>query len=242
SRSWDAGECLALTDWAERRLYTHDDSNVLIPVSESDGTASGALVAELMAQGIVSGADAEAQADEIVAFLLGRDAPGDWKLPGLANSAPIIVRRVPPFEPERIPSVAIRAPHGGGRMLGASDGVPPSLEEHAEAAWDEDARLATPSPHYEAQEAVVVGDDFGVLHAFQLDSGNELWGFIPRFALASLAQKAAVGPATYGQSGELENHRYGLAATVNRGWVFDDTDPDPELHRWRQLAIVGMGP
>src|SRR5690606_983368 len=65
---------------------------------------------------------------------------------------------------------------------------------------------------------------------------------IPRFALASLAQKAAVGPATYGQSGELENHRYGLAATVNRGWVFDDTDPDPELHRWRQLAIVGMGP
>lgn len=242
SRSWDAGECLAITPWTERRIFTHDASNQLVPVSEADGTASGAFVAELMAQGIVAGANAEAEADEIVAFLLGRDAPEDWKLPGLANSAPIIVQRVPPFDPERIPSVAIRDPHCGGRLLGASDGVPASLEEYAEEVWDEDNRLGLPSEHYESQEAVLIGDDFGVLHAFQLDSGNELWGFIPRFLLESLAEKAALGAATYGQPGEVEDHLYGIAATVNRGWVFDDRAVDPEQHQWRQLAIIGMGP
>ncbi|MCX4239038.1 hypothetical protein, partial [Paraliomyxa miuraensis] len=109
------------------------------------------------------------------------------------------------------------------------------------AAWDEDARILLPSPHYEAQEAVVVGDDLGVLHAFQLDSGNELWGFIPRFLLQSLAEKAAIGPESYGQPDTIEDHLYGLSSTINRGWVFDDTDPDPGQHHWRQLAIFGMG-
>lgn len=242
SRAWDAGECLALTPWNERRLFTHDSDNELVPVADPDGSASAGFVTELQAQGIVSGAQAEAQADEIVAFLLGRDAPAGWKLPGLANSAPIVVQRVPPYDPARLPSVAIRDPHCGGRLLGASDGVPASLEEYAEEVWDEDNLLANPSPHYEAQEAVLVGDDFGVLHAFQLDSGNELWGFVPRFLLQSLAEKSAIGAATYGQPGEVEQHNYGLAATLNRGWVFDDRAADPELHRWRQLAIIGMGP
>ncbi|MCX4238999.1 hypothetical protein, partial [Paraliomyxa miuraensis] len=66
---------------------------------------------------------------------------------------------MPEYDPTKTPTVAVRDPHCGGRMLGASDGVPPSLEEYAEAAWDEDARILLPSPHYEAQEAVVVGDD-----------------------------------------------------------------------------------
>lgn len=241
SRAWDAGECLSLTAWTERRLFTHDSSNQLVPIANADGTASGGFIAELTSQGIVSGAQAEAQADEIAAFLLGRDAPDSWKLPGLANSAPIIVQRVPTYDAARIPSVAIRDPHCGGRLLGASDGVPTSLEEYAQEVWDEDNRLATPAEHYESQEAVLVGDDFGVLHAFQLDSGNELWGFIPRFMLESLAEKSALGAANYGQPGEIEEHKYGLAATINRGWTFDDRAADPTQHRWRQLAIMGMG-
>lgn len=241
SRAWDAGECLSLTAWTERRLFTHDASNQLVPVANPDGTASAGFFAQLSSQGIVSGAQAEEEADEIAAFLLGRDAPNGWKLAGLANSAPIIAQRVPTYDAQRIPSVAIRDPHCGGRLLGASDGVPSSLEDYAQEVWDEDNRLATPSPHFESQEAVLVGDDFGVLHAFQLDSGNELWGFIPRFLLESLAEKAALGAANYGQPGEVEEHEYGLAATINRGWVFDDRDADPELHRWRQLAIMGMG-
>lgn len=241
SRSWDAGECLQLTAWNDRRLFTHDTNNQLVPIADPDGSASAGFTAELLAQGLVSGAGASDQADEIAAFLLGRDAPDAWKLPGLANSAPIIVSRVPRYDAARQPSVAIRDPHCGGRLLGASDGVPASLEQHAQEAWDDDQKLAIPSEHYEAQQAVLIGDDFGVLHAFQLDSGNELWGFVPRFSLASLAQKAAVGAANYGQQGELEDHSYGLAATVNRGWVFDDREADPELHRWRQLAILGMG-
>ena len=241
SRAWDAGECLALTEWNDRRLYTHDANNDLVPIANPDGTASGGFIAELSAQGIVSGAQAEQRADEIAAFVLGRDAPDDWKLPGLANSAPIIVQRVPKYDAARIPSVAIRDPHCGGRMLGAADGVPASLEDYAQEVWDADNRLGSPSAHYEAQEAVLVGDDFGVLHAFQLDSGNELWGLVPRFLLASLAEKSSLGAANYGQPKEIEDHKYGLAGTINRGWVFDDRDADPALHRWRQLAIMGMG-
>ncbi len=242
SRTWDAGECLSLTDWNERRVFTHDSANNLIPVADADGTASAGFAAELQSQGLIGGANIQQQADDIAAFLLGRDAPDDWKLPGLANSAPIIVRRIPPYLPERVPSVGIRDPHCGGRLIGISSGVPPTLEDYATAAWDTDAQLQLPSPHYESQEAVLVGDDFGVLHAFGLNHGNELWGFIPRYSLPALQQKAAIGPATYGQVGELEDHNYGLAATINRGWVYDDTDADPDLHRWRQLAIIGMGP
>ncbi|MCX4239052.1 hypothetical protein, partial [Paraliomyxa miuraensis] len=104
SRSWDAGECLALTPWTARRLYTHDASNDLVPINESNGSASAGFVAELSAQGLVSGGSAQAQANEIVAFLLGRDAPDGWKLPGLASSAPIIVRRVPEYDPTKTPT------------------------------------------------------------------------------------------------------------------------------------------
>lgn len=241
SRIWDAGECLSLTSWNERRIYTNTADNEVVRVSEDDGTASTAFIAQLTALGIVGGAQAEAQADEIVAFLLGRDAPEDWKLPGLANSAPIIARRIPPYDASHTPTVAISDPHCGGRLLGAADGVPPSLEDYAQDVWDEDNMLGLPSPHYEAQEAVLVGDDFGVLHAFQLNSGNELWGFVPRFMLQSLAEKAEIGAATFGQDGELEEHRYGLASTINRGWVYDDRSANPDEHRWRQLAIMGAG-
>jgi len=237
SRTWDAGFCLSQNPWQSRNLYTHDADNQLVPINEDDGTATGGFVSELQAAGAISGPNLQEQADEIAAFVLGRDAPDDWRLPGLANSAPIVVRRVPPYDPERIPSVAVRDPHCGGRLLGAADGVPASLEEYAADTWEESNRIALPSAHYEAQEAVVIGDDFGVLHAFQLDSGNELWGFVPRFSLLALAQKAAVGPGSYGQTGELEDHDYGLAATLNRGWVYDEVDA-----RWRLVSIIGMGP
>jgi hypothetical protein len=241
SRSWDAGECLALTPWTERRLYTHDANNELVLVADPDGSASAGFVAELTAQGLVSGAQAQEEADELAAFVLGRDAPDGWKLPGLANSAPILVQRIGPYDASRIPSVAIRDPHCGGRLLGASDGVPSSLEDYAKDVWDEANLLQSPSTHFESQEAVLLGDDFGVLHAFQLDSGNELWALLPRFMLASLVQKAALGAASYGQPAAIEEHLYGLAGTINRGFVFDDRDADPALHRWRQLAIMGMG-
>ncbi len=238
SRTWDAGQCLADNPWQGRQIYTHDSNNELVRVVENDGsgTATAGFVAELVSQNLVSG-DVQAEANEIAAFLLGRDAPSNWRLPGLANSAPIIVRRIPPHDPGSTPSVAIRDPHCGGRLLGAADGVPATLEEYAAEVWDD----SDPTAYEEAQEAVIIGDDFGVLHAFQFNSGNELWGFIPRFALESLAEKASVGAATYGQTGEVEDHNYGLAATINRGWVYDDSDPDASQHRWRLLAIMGMG-
>lgn len=263
SRTWDAGECLQQTNVDERRLYTHDINNELVAIAQqvvidpdpldADGDTShvratsafrNELAAAILAEDPAAAAPTQDDANRVATFLYGMHAPSDWKLPGLASSAPIIVRRVPPYNPDFRPSVALSDPHCGGRLLGAADGVPPSLEEYAEEAWEESNLLSGGgfASHYEAQEAVLIGDDFGVLHAFQLNSGNELFGFVPRAILASLAEKAEVGPLTYGQEGELDEHSYGLSATLNVGWVFDDRDADPNNHTWRQLGIMGMGP
>jgi hypothetical protein len=235
SRVWDAGECLQQTACGDRRLYTNTIDNDVIPINAGE-EATAQFLAELQAQSLIPGADPQAEADAVVRFLLGCDQPDGWKLPGLANSAPVIARRIPPYRPEFTPSVAIRDPHCGGRLLSASDGVPFSLEEFADEQNDPDNRLPNPSLHYEYQEAVLIGDDMGVLHAFQLNSGNELFGFVPRPALDILAQQSANGAAFFGQPDDLEDHIYGLAATVNQAWVFDEP-----ADKWRHVAIIGMG-
>ncbi|MBL4684779.1 MAG: type IV pilin biogenesis protein, partial [Nannocystaceae bacterium] len=139
------------------------------------------------------------------------------------------------------PPVAINDPHCGGRLIGASGSLPDSLNAYAEAVNDVDSRIASPSPHFEQQEAVVIADDMGVVHAFQLNSGNELFGFVPRFALESLVAQTEVGAATMGQDGEIEDHHYGVASTLNHGWVFDDRSADSDDWTWRHLGIIGMG-
>ena len=245
SRDWDAGECLRMTNWSDRRVYTHDSSNNLIPILNGT-SAHASFVAELQAQGLLVSSDPQSEADGIAEFLLGRYAPDNWKLPGLASSGLVVVRRIPEFNSAVTPEVQIRDPHCGGRYYNQVDAgaLPDSLEDLARDASDETLFLSTPADHEEYQEAVLVGDDMGMLHAFQLDSGNELWGFVPRFALSGLAQQAAgggalpgslpveqppQGAASVGQPPALEDHLYGLSATLNHGWVHDEgADPaDP---------------
>jgi len=240
SRDWDAGECLGNMAWTERRIYSHDASNNVYRISNADGTASATFISELTTLGHISGADLDDQADEIAAFLLGRDAPVSaeaplgWKLPGVSNSAPITIRRVPEYDETRLPEVPINDPHCAGRLFGDLDAgtLPDSLETFSQAAWDEDE-----APNYTYQEAVVVGDDFGVIHAFQLDSGNELFGLIPRFALENAARQSANGMVNMGQPTEdLEDHEFGIASTLNHGWAFDSAES-----RWRHVGVIGMG-
>lgn len=238
---WDAGRCLQLTTWTDRRIYSHDDANNLFLVSNADGTASAEFQTLLNGAGLLDPGDPDAHADAITAYLLGRDAPDDWKLAGLAASAPIVVRRMPPYRSEYIPSVAINDPHCGGRFVGAAGEIPSSLQTYAQDVNDVANQLASPSAHYEQQEAVIMADDMGVIHAFQLNSGNELFGLLPRFALESLVAQADVGAATYGQEGEIEDHKYGVSASLNHGWVYDDRDADPDNHTWRNYGIIGMG-
>ncbi len=251
SRTWDAGECLRDTAWTDRRLYTNvydpapggaTPHHRVVRINDGDGRASGAFVSVLSARGLLAAGDSQAQADAIVRFALGADAPGGWKLPGLASSAPIVVRRIPRHRPDRVPEVSIRDPHCGGRLVGPLEAgsLPESLRDFAEQAWDPDARLSTDAgDHYEYQEAVLIGDDMGMLHAFALDSGNELFGFIPQAALENLAAEAAIGAASRGQPEALGNHLYGLAATLNHGWVLDSTDA--AAPKWRHVGIIGMG-
>ncbi len=239
SHVWDAGACLQSTPWSQRRLYTNAaGDHTLIPIADGDGNASGAFRAELDSRGLLTSADHEAEANAIAAFVLGENAPGGWKLPGVASSAPVVVRRVPPFRSDRVPEVAINDPHCAGRLFGEIDAgaLPNSLENFAREANDEDNLLGSPSPHSEYQEAVLVGDDMGVLHAFQLDSGNELWGFVPNELLPNLVAQAANGPVNMGQPDAVDQHIYGVSATVNHGWAFD-----PGGSRWVHLGVFGFG-
>ncbi len=234
SRDWDAAECLQMMDWRARRVYSHDATNDVYRISNPDGTASAEFVTELTTLGHVGGATAQDEADEIVAFLLGRDAVGGWKLPGVSNSAPVTVRRIPMYDEERLPEVPINDPHCAGRVYGDLDAgtLPDSLETFSQDAWDEDE-----APNYTYQEAVVIGDDFGIVHAFQLDSGNELFGILPRFAIENAVAQAANGPINMGQPAEdLENHIYGVSSTLNHGWAFDTATT-----QWRHVGVIGMG-
>jgi len=239
SRVWDAGECLQSTTWSERRLYTNGSgAQTLIPIADSDGTASAGFQTELESRSLLTSADHDAEADAIAAFVLGANAPDGWKLPGLASSAPVVVRRVPPFRGDRLPEVAINDPHCAGRLFGDIDGgaLPDSLEDFARDSNAATNDIASPSPHNEYQEAVLVGDDMGVMHAFQLNSGNELWGFVPNELLPSLVAQAANGAATMGQPVAVADHVYGVSATVNHGWAFD-----PSGQRWVHLGVFGFG-
>ncbi len=241
SHVWDAGDCLQATAWAERRLFTQADDNTLVPVSETDGSATDAFQALLEAKGLLTSADHDVEADEIAAFLLGRDAPGGWKLAGLSNSAPVLVRRIPRHDTKQIPEIAIRDPHCAGRLLGPLDGgnLPTSLRDFAIASNSPDQVLSSRSPHRQYQEAVLVGDDMGVLHAFQYNSGNELWGFVPRDVLGAVAAQTAIGPATMGQPKDIADHIYGVSATLNTGFALVKS-VDPQY--WVHLGVFGLGP
>jgi len=242
SRSWDAGVCLQSTTWNDRRIYSALADGTVYAITEANGSASTRFTAELNALGFLPGNDDEVRANAIAAFILGKDWPDGWKLPGLANSAPVLVRRVPVYRAEEIPSVNIRDPHCGGRAMSGDTDVPTSLIEFSQAAWsDDEGVISTPSDHYRYQEAVMIGDDLGILHAFQYNSGNELWGFLPREAFATAVAQSEIGAAARGQPDAIADHHYGVASTLNSGWVYDDRSANASEHRWRHLGVFGFG-
>ncbi|NVB36665.1 type IV pilin biogenesis protein [Pseudenhygromyxa sp. WMMC2535] len=241
-RVWDAGECLAQTEASARRLYTHDASGQLVTIAV-DGQPTPefiALVHELDDAGelqppLTVGSESQEIA-AMVDLLLGASNPEDWKLPGIANAAPLLVRRIPRYDSNYLPGVGIRDPHCAGRRNALGDDVPATLQSFAGEAWalSEGGGLAA---HYDYAEAVLVGDDFGLVHAFHYDSGNELFAFLPRALVNNARVLALNGPQGFGQPDALAEHVYGVASTVNAGWIFDD-----QIGIWRHLAVFGFGP
>lgn len=236
SRDWDAGTCLQLTDWKARRIYSSDGSGNIFRISDASGKATPQFVSALLSQGLISAGNAQAEADAVTAFILGKDWPDGWKLPGLANSAPVVVRRVPKRNDNFAPSVPIRDPHCAGRILSQIDNaqIPSELADFSDEAWTKN--LNAPAEHYEYQEALMIGDDLGILHAFQWNSGNELWGYLPPFLLPSAKAQADIGPLTRGQPEQVKDHLYGIAATMNQGWVWDES-----ADQFRHLGVFGLG-
>jgi hypothetical protein len=237
-RTWDAGACLAATDWKARRVYVDAPDHSISLISTSTGAASSAFLAQLNSSDLALPGRpfSQSQADAIAAFVLGKDWPEGWKLPGLAQSAPMVVRRIPPKQTRSAPRVSIRDAHCAGRIMTGSPAVHPSLEAFADAAWDESKKISSPS-HYEYQEGVLIGDDLGILHSFGLDHGNELWGFLPRTFLKQVIEEFGYGAATRGQPGDLDKHVYGLGGTANLAWAWDP-NTDGGVGRWRHLAVI----
>ncbi len=241
-RTWDAGACLELTPWADRRLYTHGFANEKIRIA-SGGAATPefeSLVLTLNGQGKIDPpltlGDESDEIQAMVEFIHGADLPADWKLPGLSNSAPVLIRRVPKQNSSFLPSVGIRDPHCAGRRNVSNDNVPTSLQSFASSAWGTVAGGGF-GEHYDYAEAALVGDDFGILHAFHYDSGNELFGFMPMALINNARILSVNGPASFGQPTALAEHIFGVASTVNAGWVYDE-----DAGQWRHLAVFGLGP
>ena len=241
-RIWDAGECLAQTDWKARRLYTHGFDNELIRVAV-DGVATPefkALVLELDDQGKInpplSNNNQDAEITAMTRRLLGQDTPNGWKLPGIANSAPILIRRIPRYHGQSAPSVGIRDPHCAGRRNGVNDNVPSTLQAFASGAWELESGAGF-GDHYDYAEAVLIGDDFGILHAFHYDSGNELFGFLPLELINNARILSVNGTDNFGQPDGFADHVFGIASTVNAGWAYDHA-----AQEWRHLAVFGLGP
>ena len=81
------------------------------------------------------------------------------------------------------------------------------------------------------QVIVLVGDNLGILHAFDLRSGKELWAFIPPILLTTL--KDQLSGFTYGVDGQIsvtDIRLHNLTSSVDsrgHGW-------------WRTYAVVGL--
>lgn len=246
SRTWDAGECLQDTPWESRRLYTYVGSGAgrrvvrLISPSGAITPAFDSLLQGSSAVGLgLPDLQDAGERQAFAAFLAGEHWPDGWKLGGLGKSTPVVARRIPARDPQFIPSVGVRDPHCAGRILGESADVPLSLQEFSDGAWGATSVVGPGggyAQHRDYQEAVLVGTDIGFLHAFQLDSGNELFAFMPPFLLANAYRMFQNGPENRGQPSALADHESGISATVNHGWVFDGS-----ADTWRHLAVVGMG-
>lgn len=253
SRNWDAGTILQSRERNSRLLYFIDKSNALKRINTADGRATTDF-RSFYDQNYAAAAPQEAgdkpDANAFVEFLLGKDWPDNWKLPGLAQSSPMVVRRIPQKNMNFRPTVPIRDPHCAGRKLGSIVNIPKSLEDFSDESWDPKNRVGS-KPHLAYQEAVMVGDDMGFLHAFHLDSGNEMWAVLPHFMLRSAVASYHQGPENMGQPPKLEDHIFGLGGTINHAYAYqhptdehgDRSDsPDPKNPgKWRHLAVIGTG-
>ena len=239
SRVWDAGTCLQSMNWWERRVYITDANNNVkaIWAGGETGDATTDFKTVLNASGAPGTPFSDDEVKNIAMFIMGSGWKDDWKLPGLAASSPTVVKRVPKPDPKYAPSVGISDPHCAGRLLASPEEVDADLVQFAEDAWDPANKITGGfGSHFEYQEAVLIGDDLGLLHAFQFDSGNELWALMPRFAIKAAVAEYAYGGEVMGQPNAVSDHIYGVSASANHGWVWDDT-----AGKWRHLAVSGRG-
>jgi hypothetical protein len=235
-RAWDAGACLQSRPWANRRIYSYTTAKTLYRISDGVGNASATFKSELQAMGLLTPGNETNEANAIARFLLGENWPSSWKLAGLGNSAPVVVRRIPAPNTAVVPSVGIRDAACAGRLLDGATDVPTSLQTFAAQADSTVLADGSFTTHRQYQEAVLVGSETGLMHAFHLDSGNELFALLPRNLLPHVDELAANGPATMGQPGDVAQRKVGISTTINQGFVYDSA-----AGKWRHLGVFGFG-
>jgi hypothetical protein len=235
-RAWDAGACLQTRPWQNRRIYSYTSTKTLYRISTATGDATTTFRNELQAMGLLTPGNETNEANAIARFLLGQNWPGNWKLAGFGNSAPVVVRRVPAPNTAQVPTVGIRDAACAGRLLDGGTDVPGSLQTFAAQADSTTLSGGGFNVHRQYQEAVLVGSETGLMHAFHLDSGNELFALLPRNLLPHVDQLAANGAATMGQPADVAQRKVGISTTINQGFVYDSA-----AGKWRHLGVFGFG-
>lgn len=240
-RQWDAAVCLLERDWDTRDIYMNTSANAVVPIwsGGAGGSSTAAFRSAITAEVVGGGSLSNTEKDEIAKFAMGFGWKDEYKLQGLANSAPSIIRRIPKHQPTFKPSVGIRDPHCAGRLLDFGEEVDGGLVTMSKNAWGTAGmNTATTPNHFEYQEAVTIGSDLGLIHFFQFNSGNELFAFLPRFHLQTVVDQWNhwKNGADVGQPDDLAAHSFGMAATANQGYVFDIA-----ADKWRHVMVMGSG-
>lgn len=220
SEVWDAGELLNDTAANDRNIWTVVDGNADINFTTSNRTSLASSLNENLSTDLT-----DTELDNLIDFIRGKDSydefttgvddEGDtlisgerWKLSDIYNSEAVYVGPPSAYSSDEsnVNSEAYYRFNNGYNDFKYSNSCGTACNER--------------------QEVVFVGSNGGMLHAFDYNTGNELWAFIPPSLLPSLKD---VITTTDGQTEAI----YGVDGTPNVKDIYYDGS-------WRTVLMAGL--
>ncbi len=206
---WDAGALLTERS-TDRTIFTENENN-LIPFSTSTSTED----LKPIDFGFNSGDDALdlQNRDKVIDFYHGNNSLG-WKLGDIFHFGPMVVGAPLKWKAEFYPGYQAFFDHFTEKKTITEDGVSKTI-------------IVSKRP-----EVVYAGANDGMLHCFSVDTGEELWAFMPKTFL-----------------GKLKNSVDGIALTPVHQYFVDGKAIVTDIkianngtwEDWKTVLIFGMG-
>lgn len=218
---WDTDN--TLTRSSTRNIYTYDGSTVKTTVKLSLTGWESAAPTLLSALKLSSESD-NTKANQRLAWIFGSDAQ-ESAVNGLRARTKVlgdIVNSDPAF---------------AGRGSQRYESLPTTFGSATYAAYVEakQARVDVnnPASAYVRKAAVFVGANDGMMHAFNADTGAELFAYIPRGVYSKLAE---ISKKTY-------SHQYSVDGPMYSGDIYYDRDgtSGPAVAEWRTVVTGSLG-